>query len=103
MKPRIKAVALVAVLAGALAGPSVSGAVAATTQSANRVTLTRAQRRELKELKELKALQTRDASTSPPSGPALAVQDGIQNLEFDVSSDGIQALLGDFPLVGDYG
>jgi hypothetical protein len=99
MKPRIKAVALAAVLVGALAGPSVSGAVAAT-HSAKRVTLTRAQRRELKELKALKA---RDASTSPPSGPGLAIQDAIQNLEFDVSSDGIQALLGDFPLVGDYG
>jgi hypothetical protein len=102
MKPRIKAVALAAVLVGALAGPSVSGAVAATSHTAKRATLTRAQRRELK---QLKALEARDASTStnPPTGLQLAVQDAIQNLEFDVSSDGIQALLGDFPLVGDYG
>jgi hypothetical protein len=99
MKPRIKAVAAAAVLVGALAGPSVSGAGAAT-HSAKRVTLTRAEQRELK---KLKALEAHDATTTDPTGPGLAITDLLQNLQFDVSSQGIQALLGDFPLVGDYG
>jgi hypothetical protein len=50
-----------------------------------------------------RALRANNTSTDPPPGAGLAVQDLIQNLQFDLSSQGIQALLGDFPLVGDYG
>jgi hypothetical protein len=77
----------------------VGGAVAAT-HSAKRVNLTRAEQRELK---KLKALEAHGATTTDPTGPGLAITDLLQNLQFDVSSQDIQALLGDFPLVGDYG
>ena len=106
MTPRIKTAAVAAVLAGALAGPSVTGAVA-STHNAKRATQARTAKRELKELKALEARRARDTTAdptpAPPTGPALAIDDAIQNLEFDLSSQGIQATLGDFPLVGDYG
>ena len=104
MTPRIKTAAVATVLVGALAGPSVTGAVA-STHHAKRSTQARTAKRELKELKALRARETRagDTSTTPPTGPELAIDDAIQNLEFDLSSDGIQATLGDLPLVGDYG
>jgi hypothetical protein len=98
MTPRSKAVALAAVLVGTFAGPSVTSAFA-STHSTKRVALTRAEQRELKAIKAIRASDT----TPPPPGAGLAVQDLIQNLEFDLSSQGVQALLGDFPLVGDYG
>jgi|HubBroStandDraft_2_1064218.scaffolds.fasta_scaffold964379_1 hypothetical protein len=100
MTLRTRGVALGAVLVGALAGPAVTGAVAKTTHSTRRTVLTRAEKRELR---TIEALRANDTSTDPPPGAGLAVQDLIQNLQFDLSSQGIQALLGDFPLVGDYG
>jgi hypothetical protein len=100
MTPRFKTAAIATVLVGALAGPSVTGAVA-STHSAKRAALSRSEKRELKALKTLKA--SRATTTDPPTGPELAIDDAIQNLEFDLSSQGVQALLGDFPLVGDYG
>ena len=99
MTLRTRGVALGAVLVSVLAGPAVTGAVA-KTHTAKRTVLTRAEKRELK---AIEALRAKDASTDPPPGAGLAIQDLIQNLQFDLSSQGIQALLGDFPLVGDYG
>jgi hypothetical protein len=107
---RIKAAMSAAAAATALAGPLATGAAAAThgATSAKRATSAtspasvrnekRALERELKAAEKLRA----EASTTS-TGPGGAINDLIANLEFQLTPQGLQDLLGDFPVVGLYG
>lgn len=95
---RMKA-ATVLVVAGALAGPSVTGASAAThrTSRANQV---RAERPALQ--RELKAVESARTNTSKLA-PRDYFSDIISEIEYDLSAADIENILGQLPVVGDYG
>lgn len=103
---RMKAAAVL-VVAGALAGPSVTGASAATrsTTRANHVRAERqALQRELKALqRELKALESARADTAKVA-PRDYLSDIISEIEYDLSPADIENILGTLPVgVGQYG
>jgi hypothetical protein len=83
-----------AVLAAGLLSPA--AASAATHHASAKTAHVRAERQEVKALEALRAKGGNSRSQD-------AISDLIQNLEWDLSSQGFQAILGDLPLVGDYG
>jgi hypothetical protein len=96
---RMKAAAVL-VVAGALAGPSVTGASAAT-RSTTRANHVRAERQALQ--RELKALESARADTAKVA-PRDYLSDIISEIEYDLSPADIENILGTLPVgVGQYG
>jgi hypothetical protein len=110
---RLKTAVVTAVLAGTLAGPAALNASAASRARSDAATreinaaLTRAGVRGQDAAairKALTKLESRRADDSAPaSDPVGVLESVISEVEFDVSSSNIQAILEDLPGFGPYG
>ena len=95
---RLKTAVITAVLAGSLAGPSVVQASAANRS--HRVTA--ASKAKASKAKASKANSSPADDSAPAPDPLGVVQSVISEIEFDLSSGNVQALLWDLPGFGPY-